>query len=134
VQDSAVLSDIYKTSPRTRALDQLSNLAERGGVIADRPTSYDVSCALQSVWSLGMAVASAPRALNISLLAFDRDEDTSTTYQVLELPTRGTLFATSALPGASYTQAAERAFLEIGDSFYQVRLDFTSTTFYFETK
>lgn len=121
LRENAVLGDMFKSSPRTRALDQLGNLAARGSVIAEGSTSFDLACSLDGVWALGMAAPSAPRTpLNLSLLAFDRDEDGSTTYAVLEPPARGSLFATSALPGASYSQAEERTFLEIGDSFYQV--------------
>lgn len=125
LRDDTVQGDIYKASPRTRALDQLGNLAARGGVIAEGPTSFDLACSLDGAWAIDMAAPTAPLApLNLSLLAFDRDEGGSTTYAVLDPPTRGLLFATSALPGASYSQSAERTFLEIGDQFYQVSIPF----------
>ena len=51
-----------------------------------------------------MPTDSAQTLLNISLLAFDRDAVEATTYHIIDRPQRGTLFATSALPGNSYTQ------------------------------
>eukprot|EP00873_Tetraselmis_striata_P025523 jgi/Tetstr1/445787/TSEL_033434.t1 len=117
----AVAGDIYKAESRTRALDLLSFFV-REGTILDGPSAFEFACSSAGSWELEMGTAEAPHALDVSLLAFDRDEDQALTYHVVQPPLRGSLFATTALPGASYAQAQERTFLEVGSVLFQAGL------------
>jgi hypothetical protein len=117
----AVAADIYKAELRTRALDLLAFFANDGTLIEGH-SAYDLACSADGSWELDMGTSSDPHHLDVSLFAYDRDEEQAVTYRLVKAPLRGSLFATTALPGASYAQAKERSFLDVGGILFQAGL------------
>ena len=98
----ARLEDPQMVFLRTAALHQMSENTEFGAIIHDAgntSAAHSVACSLSGTWEMDMVSADLPGRLNLSLMAFDRDEEEETTYQVLQAPERGLLLATTALPG-----------------------------------
>lgn len=131
-RDNAVIADRFRSQLRTQALDRLAGNVAGGRLLSSGNSSFSLACSVAGSWNLRMSDAGAGSAeegqaegesvLDIALLAFDRDEDVATTYRILSLPTRGNLFAATAVTGESFTSSAQRIFMEIGGSFYQVPL------------
>jgi hypothetical protein len=112
--------------------------AQAGRLLGGSNTSFDLACSLRGSWNLRMSepveatngvaeegedTTAGESVLGFALLAFDRDEDVATSYRILELPSRGTLFAATAVTGQSFTSSEQRAFMEIGGVFFQVSND-----------
>ena len=93
--------DPQMASLRTAALNQMSENTKLGAIIHNvgNTSAHSVACSLSGTWEMDMVSADLPGSLNLSLMAFDRDEEVETTYQVLQAPERGLLLATTALPG-----------------------------------
>jgi hypothetical protein len=117
----AVSADIFKAALRTQALEYLAFFAG-DGTLVDGPSAYDLACTADGTWDMEMGTSSSPRHLNVSLFAYDRDEEEGVTYRMVKVPSKGSLFATTGLPGTSYAQAEERSFLDVGGVLFQAGL------------
>lgn len=113
-RDVAIGEDPSRSSLRTQALERLTALAEEGAVVSGK-SAFDLACSADGVWEMRMvpgvesSAAGEQQALSVSLLAFDRDGALGTTYKLLSPPTRGTLFATSALPQERHPEVRKGA-------------------------
>ena len=99
--EAATGSDAQRELPRTQALDRLVRLAANGAIVFG-PSAWPLACSASGAKQTRMVSDLVQESLNMSLLAFDGDQDASITYTLLDVPTEGTLYATTALPSAIY--------------------------------
>lgn len=106
---AAVIGDRFSRSLRTQALRRLASYAQAGAIIgAGGGQYYDLACSVAGSWELDMTVPEgAPEGahwLDVSLAAFDRDEEDSITYTIMQAPQHGTIFGSTGLLDTDYTQ------------------------------
>ena len=104
-RDRAIAESKGRTNIRVRALTQLATTASDGLLVAG-PTAYDLACSASGLWTIPMPTEDSRQLLNISLLAFDKDDTSGGVYQIVKGAEHGMLFATTALPGSSYSQVS----------------------------
>lgn len=117
-RNSAIASTSGRSTLKTQALTTLAGIASDGMVIAGS-RSHSIACSSVTTWDVGMSTDASPSYLNVSLLAFDPDGKLIS-YQIVTPPSRGTLYATTALPGRLLPLETDRAYLDIDNNLYEV--------------
>ena len=101
--EAAAASDPFPQSLRTRALQRLAELASDGAIVFG-PSASTLACSATGRTRIRMASDVRTESVDVALLAFDIDEEIGITYTLLDVPTMGDVYVTSALPGAIYPQ------------------------------